>query len=87
MQYRIALEDIADVKPCMDPSLPAGHAFWVSLRSLPTGLYFSAGRPPELWLALLNAQAQRNSIADSEQSTWGPRAKAAYSFVMKESPR
>ncbi len=40
-----ALSDIADVKPCMDPSLPAGHAFWVSLQSRPTGLYFCAGMP------------------------------------------
>ena len=29
----------------MDPSLPAGHAFWVSLQSRPTGLYFCAGMP------------------------------------------
>ena len=45
MDCRVALEDVADVKPCMDPSLPAGHAFWVSLHSLPTGLYFVAGMP------------------------------------------
>ena len=46
---RIALDDIADVKPCMDPSLPAGHAFWVSLQSMPTGLYFCAGMPHKVW--------------------------------------
>ena len=45
MVCRVALEDVADVKPCMDPSLPAGHAFWVSLHTLPTGLYFVAGMP------------------------------------------
>ena len=47
MICRVALDDVADVKPCMDPSLPAGHAFWVSLHSLPTGLYFVAGMPDD----------------------------------------
>lgn len=68
---RVALEDVADVKPCMDPSLPAGHAFWVSLHSLPTGLYFVAGTPTSvlyistactvvvLWSAIFAMSSQR----------------------------
>ncbi len=32
-----------DVKPCMDPSLPEGHAFWLALHSQPQGLFFIAG--------------------------------------------
>ena len=41
--YQIELSDVACVKPCNDPSLPPGYAFWVSLHSRPQGLYFVAG--------------------------------------------
>ena len=40
---RISLADVTSVKRCMDPSLPAGHAFWLGLVDRPTGLYFIAG--------------------------------------------
>ena len=40
--YHLALDDIASVKPCNDPSLPPGYAFWVSLHSRPHGVYFVA---------------------------------------------
>ena len=40
--YHIELSDIACVKPCNDPSLPPGYAFWVSLHSRTQGLYFVA---------------------------------------------
>lgn len=40
--YQIELSDIACVKPCNDPSLPPGYAFWVSLYSRTQGLYFVA---------------------------------------------
>ena len=41
--YQIELSDVACVKPCNDPSLPPGYAFWVSLHSRPQGFYFVAG--------------------------------------------
>lgn len=40
--YQIGLSDVACVKPCNDPSLPPGYAFWVSLHSRTQGLYFVA---------------------------------------------
>ena len=40
---RVRLGDVAAVKACHDPSLPAGHAFWVALHSRPAGVYFVAG--------------------------------------------
>ena len=40
--YQIGLSDIATVKPCNDPSLPPGYAFWVALHSRPQGVYFVA---------------------------------------------
>ena len=40
--HQIELSDIACVKPCNDPSLPPGYAFWVSLNSRTQGLYFVA---------------------------------------------
>ena len=40
--YHLVLDDIASVKPCNDPSLPPGYAFWVSLHSRPQGVYFVA---------------------------------------------
>jgi hypothetical protein len=43
MPYRIDLMDVADVKPCLDPSLPEGHAFWVALLSRPQGAFFLSG--------------------------------------------
>lgn len=40
--YEIELSDIACVKPCNDPSLPPGYAFWVSTHSRTQGFYFVA---------------------------------------------
>ena len=40
--YQMELSDIACVKPCNDPSLPPGYAFWVSLHARTQGLYFIA---------------------------------------------
>lgn len=40
--YQIGLSDIACVKPCNDPSLPPGYAFWVSTHSRTQGFYFVA---------------------------------------------
>lgn len=40
----IALQDVTSVKRCLDPSLPAGHAFWLGLSSRPQGLYFVVGK-------------------------------------------
>ncbi|KAK9901717.1 hypothetical protein WJX75_009968 [Coccomyxa subellipsoidea] len=39
-QQRIDLADVADVKLCLDPSLPEGHAFWVALHNQPQGHFF-----------------------------------------------
>ena len=39
----VDLTDILDVKPCLDPSLPEGHAFWLALHSQPQGLFFISG--------------------------------------------
>lgn len=40
---RIDLADVADVKHCLDPSLPEGHAFWVATHSQPQGHFFLSG--------------------------------------------
>ena len=39
----VDLADVLDVKPCIDPSLPEGHAFWLALHSQPQGLFFISG--------------------------------------------
>ena len=39
----VELADVLDVKPCVDPSLPEGHAFWLALHSQPQGLFFVSG--------------------------------------------
>ncbi len=40
--YKIELSDMACVKPCNDPSLPPGYAFWISMHSRTQGFYFVA---------------------------------------------
>lgn len=54
--YQIELSDIACVKPCNDPSLPPGYAFWVSLRNRTQGLYFVAesSEDAEGWIDALH---------------------------------
>ena len=57
--YQMALSDIACVKPCNDPSLPPGYAFWVSLHSRTQGLYFVAevSEDAEGWVDALHMAA------------------------------
>ncbi|CAL8468113.1 g7652 [Coccomyxa elongata] len=54
-QQRIELADITDVKPCLDPSLPDGHAFWVALLNQPQGHIFLSdnGEDAEGWVDAL----------------------------------
>ena len=54
--YQIELSDVACVKPCNDPSLPPGYAFWVSLHSRTQGLYFVAevSEDAEGWIDALH---------------------------------
>lgn len=54
--YDIELSDIVCVKPCNDPSLPPGYAFWVSLHSRTQGLYFVAesSEDAEGWIDALH---------------------------------
>jgi len=60
---RVRLGDVAAVKACHDPSLPAGHAFWVALHSRPAGVYFVAG-------------ARRRAHAKSCMIRWWARVSA-----------
>ena len=57
--YQIELSDVACVKPCNDPSLPPGYAFWVSLHSRTQGLYFVAevSEDAEGWIDALHMAA------------------------------
>ena len=57
--YQMELSDIACVKPCDDPSLPPGYAFWVSLHSRTQGLYFVAevSEDAEGWIDALHMAA------------------------------
>lgn len=57
--YHMELSDIACVKPCNDPSLPPGYAFWVSLHSRTQGLYFVAevSEDAEGWIDALHMAA------------------------------
>ena len=54
--YQMDLSDVACVKPCNDPSLPPGYAFWVSLHSRTQGLYFVAevSEDAEGWIDALH---------------------------------
>lgn len=57
--YQMELSDVACVKPCNDPSLPPGYAFWVSLHSRTQGLYFVAevSEDAEGWIDALHMAA------------------------------
>lgn len=54
--YQIELSDVACVKPCNDPSLPPGYAFWVSTHSRTQGFYFVAevSEDAEGWIDALH---------------------------------
>jgi len=43
------------VKPCLDPSLPEGHAFWVATHSQPQGHFFLSGTASKT-RSLLNSE-------------------------------
>ena len=61
----VNISDVSQVLPCMDPTLPEGHSFWVCLHSRPQGLYFVVDHPEdaEVWVDAITLVAHLSQQA------------------------
>lgn len=76
------LQDITSVRTVCDPSLPAGHAFWLGLAASPAGAYLIAAEAEEAegWvdaLSLLLHLSQQQRLEGLQRALAMPLTRAA----------